>query len=111
MPPGSDRKPRDAVARGGIRPLLRNLIRSTAWVSCAATWSSRERRRRTGSGYEVMVVRGCTTGMESRETQPALSQTRGEILFLERFGQSSDASDEIIAGLPRARTPWGTASR
>jgi hypothetical protein len=58
-----------------------------------------------------MVVRGCTTGMESRETQPALSQTRGEILFLERFGQSSDASDEIIAGLPRARTPWGTASR
>lgn len=53
-------------------------------------------------GYEVIVVRDCTTGMESSETQATLSQTRGAILFLEMFGQYSVASDDIIAGLPRA---------
>ncbi|AGA31258.1 cysteine hydrolase family protein [Singulisphaera acidiphila] len=53
-------------------------------------------------GYEVIVVRDCTTGMESSETQSALSQTRGAILFLEMFGNTSVTSDEIIAGLPQA---------
>lgn len=52
-------------------------------------------------GYEVILVRDCTTGMESPETQPTLGQTRGAILLLEMFGQYSVASDEIIAGLPR----------
>lgn len=51
-------------------------------------------------GYEVILVRDCTTGMESAETQGTLSQTRGAILFLEMFGQYSVASDELIAGLP-----------
>lgn len=53
-------------------------------------------------GYEVVLIRDCTTGMESRETQPTLSQTRNAILQLEMFGQYSVASDEIVAGLRRA---------
>jgi hypothetical protein len=57
---------------------------------------------RLESGDEVIVVRDCTTGMESSETQSTLSQTRGAILFLEIFGQYPVASDEIIAGLPLA---------
>jgi nicotinamidase-related amidase len=51
-------------------------------------------------GYEVVLVRDCTTGMESRQSQPALSQTNGAILFLEMFGQYSVTSDELRAGLP-----------
>lgn len=49
-------------------------------------------------GYQVILVRDCTTGMESAETQPTLAQTHGAILLLEMFGQYSIASDEIIAG-------------
>lgn len=51
-------------------------------------------------GYQVMLVRDCTTGMESKYTQANLSQTTGAILLLEMFGQYSVASDEIIKGLP-----------
>ena len=51
-------------------------------------------------GYGVILVRDCTTGMESKETQPTLSQTNGAILLLEMFGQYSVASGEVIAGLP-----------
>ena len=47
-------------------------------------------------GYQVALVRDCTTGMESAETQPTLSQTRGAVLLLEMFGQYSITSDEII---------------
>jgi len=54
-------------------------------------------------GYEVMLVRDCTTGMESKETQPALSQTTGAILLLEMFGQYSITSEGVIAGLPKKR--------
>jgi len=50
-------------------------------------------------GYEVVLVRDCTTGMESRESQAALSQTHGAILFLEMFGQYTVTSDELCAGL------------
>ncbi|MDB5390151.1 MAG: nicotinamidase-like amidase [Planctomycetaceae bacterium] len=50
-------------------------------------------------GYEVILVRDCTTGMESRETQPTLSQTNGAILLLEMFGQYTVTSDEVRAGL------------
>ena len=49
-------------------------------------------------GYQVVLIRDCTTGMESAETQPTLSQTRGAILLLEMFGQYSVASDEIVRG-------------
>ena len=51
-------------------------------------------------GYEVILVRDCTTGMESFETSDQLLQTRGAILFLEMFGRYSVTSDELIAGLP-----------
>jgi len=50
-------------------------------------------------GYEVAVVRDCTTGMESPPSQAALAQTRGAILFLEMFGKYSVTSEELIAGL------------
>jgi nicotinamidase-related amidase len=50
-------------------------------------------------GYEVILARDCTTGMESRQSQPALSQTNGAILFLEMFGQYTVTSDEIRSGL------------
>lgn len=49
-------------------------------------------------GYQVLIVRDCTTGMESKETHPTMSQTTGAILHLEMFGQYSVTSDEIIAG-------------
>lgn len=51
-------------------------------------------------GYQVMLVRDCTTGMESKYTQASLGQTTGAILLLEMFGQYSVASDEIRNGLP-----------
>ena len=50
-------------------------------------------------GYEIAIVRDCTTGMESFETHDALWQTRGAILFLEMFGKYSVTSEDLIAGL------------
>jgi len=50
-------------------------------------------------GYEIIIVRDCTTGMESFETHEALGQTRGAILFLEMFGKYSVTSEDLIAGL------------
>lgn len=49
-------------------------------------------------GYSVIVLRDCTTGMESKETQPELRQTNGAILLLEMFGQYSITSDEVVKG-------------
>ena len=51
-------------------------------------------------GYEIIMVRDCTTGMESFETHDELWQTRGAILILEMFGKYSISSKELIAGLP-----------
>jgi hypothetical protein len=51
-------------------------------------------------GYSISIIRDCTTGMESRETQPTLSQTNGAILFLEMFDHFSVTSGDIISGLP-----------
>ncbi|MEX2232873.1 MAG: isochorismatase family protein [Cyclobacteriaceae bacterium] len=49
-------------------------------------------------GYQVVLIRDCTTGMESEQTQATLAQTNNAILLLEMFGQYSVASDEIIDG-------------
>lgn len=49
-------------------------------------------------GYDVIVVRDCTTGMESFETQGGLWQTRGTILFLEMFGHYSIEAGDLING-------------
>ncbi len=51
-------------------------------------------------GYEIIVLRDCTTGMESFETQDGLWQTRGAILFLEMNRKYSLLSEELIGGLP-----------
>ena len=50
-------------------------------------------------GYEVVLVRDCTTGMESFETTDQLWQTRAAIQFLEMFGKYSITSNELIHGL------------
>lgn len=50
-------------------------------------------------GYEVILVRDCTTGMESRQSQPTLSQTNSAILFLEMFGQYTVTSEDICNGI------------
>ncbi len=53
-------------------------------------------------GYQVVLVRDCTTGMEAKHTQASLGQTSGAILFLEMFGQYSVTSGEIIEGFSPA---------
>jgi nicotinamidase-related amidase len=55
-------------------------------------------------GYEVILIRDCTTGMESRDTQPTLSQTCGAVLFLEMFGKYSITSDEILVALQHGQS-------
>ena len=50
-------------------------------------------------GYRIILVRDCTTGMESKDTQATLAQTNGAILFLEMFGCFTVTSDEIISGI------------
>ena len=50
-------------------------------------------------GYRIILLRDCTTGMESKDTQTTLDQTNGTILNLEMFGCFTVKSDEIISGL------------
>ena len=52
-------------------------------------------------GYEIIMIRDCTTGMESFETQDELWQTRVAVQILEMFGKFSITSEELIAGLPK----------
>ena len=52
-------------------------------------------------GYGIVMIRDCTTGMESFETHDGLWQTRVAVQILEMFGKYSITSDEVIAGLPR----------
>lgn len=49
-------------------------------------------------GYEIILVRDATTGMESSITHDSLDQTKNAILFFEMFGQYSITSREIIEG-------------
>lgn len=51
-------------------------------------------------GYKIILVKDCTTGMESKETKPTMAQTNGAILFLEMFGCFTVASYDLISGLP-----------
>ncbi len=52
----------------------------------------------TNRGYSVTLLRDCTTGMETKETQAGLLQTNGAILLLEMFGQYSITSDQVLNG-------------
>ena len=54
-------------------------------------------------GYEIIIVRDCTTGMESCRTQSTLGQTKGAILFLEMFGKYSVGSEQVVAALNNAQ--------
>ncbi len=51
-------------------------------------------------GYDVVIVRDCTTGMESAQTHDGLWQTRGSVMLLEMFGKYSVSADELLKGLP-----------
>jgi nicotinamidase-related amidase len=55
-------------------------------------------------GYEIIVLRDCTTGMESHQTHDLLWQTRGAVLFLEMFGKHSITSPELIDALATSRS-------
>ena len=50
-------------------------------------------------GYEVVLVRDCTTGMETPDTQADLTCTRGQIASLEQFGCTTVTSDQLIEAL------------
>jgi nicotinamidase-related amidase len=50
-------------------------------------------------GYRIILIRDCTTGMESKDTQATMAQTNGAILFLEMFGCFTVTSDNIINGI------------
>lgn len=50
-------------------------------------------------GYKIILVRDCTTGMESKDTQATLAQTNGTILNLEMFGCFTVTSEELTEGL------------
>lgn len=53
----------------------------------------------TNRGYEALLLRDCTTGMESKETQAELKQTNAAILLLEMFGICSITSGEVLHGI------------
>ena len=50
-------------------------------------------------GYEVILVRDCTTGMETHETLADMACTRGQIATLEQFGIYTVASGQLIGAL------------
>jgi nicotinamidase-related amidase len=50
-------------------------------------------------GYTVIIVRDCTTGMESAATHATLTQTNNAILLSEMFGRYSVTSDELMEGV------------
>ncbi|HUX94247.1 MAG TPA: isochorismatase family protein [Bacteroidales bacterium] len=50
-------------------------------------------------GYKIILVRDCTTGMESKDTQATLAQTNSTILNLEMFGCFTVTSEDLIDGI------------
>ena len=55
--------------------------------------------RMRDKGYRIILIRDCTTGMESKDTLATLTQTKSTILNLEMFGCFTVESDEVISGL------------
>ena len=47
-------------------------------------------------GYRIILIRDCTTGMESKDTQATMAQTNGTILNLEMFGCFTIDSGQLI---------------
>jgi len=60
-------------------------------------------------GYEVILVRDCTTGMETHSTVSSLTCTVGQIATLEQFGiytvESSQVMDALLANGWRGEGP------
>ncbi len=58
-------------------------------------------------GYEVVLVRDCTTGMETCETVGELACTRGQIATLEQFGIYTVTSEQLTEALSRVANKEG----
>ena len=52
-----------------------------------------------GRGYHGILVRDATTGMETHETLPDMTCTRGQIASLEQFGAYTIAATELVEAL------------
>jgi nicotinamidase-related amidase len=50
-------------------------------------------------GYGIVLIRDCTTGMESAATHADLGQTNNAILFLEMFDHFTVSSGDIVSGI------------
>ena len=50
-------------------------------------------------GYKIILVRDCTTGMESKDTRATLTQTNSTILNLEMFGCFTVTSGDMMNGI------------
>ena len=53
-------------------------------------------------GYNVILVRDCTTGMETHETKDTLECTRAAIAGLEQFGAYTVDSEQLMRALSNA---------
>ena len=67
--------------------------------ACLITRSYSLLQMNINKGYETVLLRDCTTGMESKYSQATMSQTEGAILFFEMSGQYSITSEEVLASL------------
>jgi len=56
-------------------------------------------------GYEVVLIRDCTTGMETHETTRELLCTRGQIASLEQFGVYPVTAEQVAEALGTAARP------
>ena len=50
-------------------------------------------------GYQTILVRDCTSGMETHETRENLTCTRGQIASVEQFGVYTVSSEHVIEAL------------
>lgn len=51
-------------------------------------------------GFSIILLRDCTTGMETHETKEEMVCTRGTIATLEQFGLYTMTGEQLIAALP-----------
>ena len=57
----------------------------------------------TTRGYNGIIIRDATTGMETADTLPTMACTEGIIATLEQFGNYSVSTDEIVKALDEAK--------
>lgn len=65
----------------------------------------------SGRGYNCILLRDATTGMETAETLPTMACTKGIIATLEQFGNFTVATDELVQSLREAKKPVKAAAK